>query len=93
MNIVVLDDYQDAVCRLECVKQFGEVPLKVYTNTVKGVGQLAVRLRDAQILMLIGARTAITRALLEKLLQMLKDEGEFRTLGYMRWLMKHPDRY
>ena len=34
-----------------------------------------------------------TRALLEKLLQMLKDEGEFRTLGYMRWLMKHPDRY
>ena len=34
-----------------------------------------------------------TRSLLEKLLQMLKDEGEFRTLGYMRWLMKHPDRY
>ena len=34
-----------------------------------------------------------TRALLEKLLTMLKDEGEFRTLGYMRWLMKHPDRY
>ena len=34
-----------------------------------------------------------TRALLEKLLIMLRDEGEFRTLGYMRWLMKHPDRY
>ncbi len=77
MNIVVLDDYQDAVCRLECVKQFGEVPLKVYTNTVKGVGQLAVRLRDAQILMLIGARTAITRALLEKLphLRMVSQVG------------------
>ena len=31
-----------------------------------------------------------TRILLEKLLVMLKDEGEFRTLAYMRWLMKHP---
>ena len=25
--------------------------------------------------------------------EVLKEEGEFRTLGYMRWLMKHPDRY
>ena len=32
-----------------------------------------------------------TRVLLEKLLVMLKDEGEFRTLAYMRWLMKHPE--
>ncbi len=34
-----------------------------------------------------------TRELLEKLLMMLRDRGEHYTLGYMRWLMKHPDRF
>lgn len=34
-----------------------------------------------------------TRLLLEKLLKMLRDEGEFRTLAYMRWLWKHPSVY
>ncbi|MGP1348782.1 MAG: DUF5662 family protein [Stomatobaculum sp.] len=34
-----------------------------------------------------------TRALLEKLLLMLCDRGEKYTLGYMRWLLKHPHVY
>ncbi len=34
-----------------------------------------------------------TRLLLEKLLRMLRDEGEFHTLAYMRWLWKHPQVY
>lgn len=67
MNIVILDDYQDAVRKLECASKLDAYPAKVYTNTVKGLGQLSVRLKDADIIVLIRERTAITRALLEKL--------------------------
>ena len=67
MNIVILDDYQDAVRKLSCASKLEPYPAKVFTNTVKGVGQLAVRLKDAEILILIRERTVITRQLLEKL--------------------------
>lgn len=67
MNIVILDDYQDAVRKLACAVKLDPYPAKVYTNTVKGVGQLSIRLRDADILVLIRERTPITRQLIEKL--------------------------
>jgi D-3-phosphoglycerate dehydrogenase len=67
MNIVILDDYQDAVRKLDCAAKLADYPLKVYTNTVKGLGQLSIRLRDAEVLVLIRERTPITRQLLEKL--------------------------
>jgi D-3-phosphoglycerate dehydrogenase / 2-oxoglutarate reductase len=67
MNIVILDDYQDAVRKLQCAAKLEAYPAKVYTNTVKGIGQLSVRLRDADAIVLIRERTHITRALLEKL--------------------------
>ena len=40
---------------------------RVYTNTVKGLGQLAIRLKDADIIVLIRERTVLNRALIEKL--------------------------
>lgn len=67
MNIVILDDYQDAVRKLQCASKLEPYTVKVFTNTVKGVGQLAVRLRDADILVLIRDRTQISRQLVEKL--------------------------
>jgi len=67
MNIVILDDYQDVVRKLDCAAKLAGYQLKVYNNTVKGLGQLSVRLRDADILVLIRERTAITRQLVEKL--------------------------
>ncbi len=67
MNIVILDDYQDAVRKLDCAAKLEAYPAKVYTNTIKGLGQLSVRLKDADILVLIRERTALNRALLEKL--------------------------
>ncbi|CAN7648182.1 MAG: 3-phosphoglycerate dehydrogenase [Variovorax paradoxus] len=67
MNIVILDDYQDAVRKLECAAKLEPYAAKVYTNTVKGLGQLSVRLRDADILVLIRERTHLNRALIEKL--------------------------
>ncbi|MDF1482647.1 D-2-hydroxyacid dehydrogenase family protein [Extensimonas sp. H3M7-6] len=67
MNIVILDDYQDAVRKLHCASVLDPYTAKVYTNNVKGIGQLAVRLRDADIIVLIHERTQITRQLVEKL--------------------------
>lgn len=67
MNIVILDDYQDAVRKLRCAAKLEAYPAKVYTNTVKGIGQLSVRLRDADVIVLIRERTHITRQLVEKL--------------------------
>ena len=53
MNIVILDDYQDAVRKLHCASRLDAYTAKVYTNTVKGLGQLSVRLRDADIIVLV----------------------------------------
>ena len=67
MNIVILEDYQDVVRKLPCASKLEAYPAKVYTNTVKGLGQLSVRLKDADIVVLIRERTHINRALLDKL--------------------------
>jgi len=66
-NITVLDDYQDVVRKLDCARLLEPFQLKVFTNNVKGLGQLSVRLRDADVLVLIRERTHISRALLQKL--------------------------
>jgi D-3-phosphoglycerate dehydrogenase len=77
MNIVILDDYQDAVRKLNCAAKLEAYPAKVYTNTVKGIGQLSVRLRDADVIVLIRERTHLTRQLIEKLprLKMISQTG------------------
>jgi D-3-phosphoglycerate dehydrogenase len=67
MNIIILDDYQDAVRKLPCAARLEPYNAKVFTNTVKGIGQLSVRLRDADVLVLIRERTQFPRQLLEKL--------------------------
>ena len=77
MNIIILDDYQDAVRKLPCAAKLDGCNAKVFTNTVKGIGQLSVRLRDAEILVLIRERTQFPRQLLEKLpkLRMIAQTG------------------
>jgi D-3-phosphoglycerate dehydrogenase len=77
MNIVILDDYQDAVRKLNCASKLEGFQAKVYTNTVKGIGQLSVRLKDADIVVLIRERTYLTRQLIEKLpkLKMVSQTG------------------
>ena len=67
MNIVILDDYQDAVRKLQCATKLDAYAAKVYTNTVKGIGQLSIRLRDADVVVLNRERTQIPRQLVEKL--------------------------
>ena len=77
MNIVILDDYQDAVRKLACASKLDAFPAKVYTNTVKGIGQLSVRLKDADVIILIRERTQLGRQLIEKLpkLKMVAQTG------------------
>ncbi len=77
MNIIILDDYQDAVRKLKCASRLEHLNAKVFTNTVKGIGQLSVRLRDAEVLVLIRERTHFPRQLLEKLpkLKLLSQTG------------------
>ena len=78
MNIIILDDYQDAVRKLDCAKLLEPLNAKVFTNTVKGIGQLSVRLRDADVLVLIRERTQFPKALLEKLprLKLISQTGK-----------------
>ena len=77
MNIVILDDYQDAVRKLACAAKLDAYPAKVYTNTVKGIGQLSVRLKDADVIVLIRERSHLSRQLIEKLpkLKMIAQTG------------------
>jgi D-3-phosphoglycerate dehydrogenase len=67
VNIIILDDYQDAVRKLRCASKLESLNAKVFTNTVKGIGQLSIRLRDADVLVLIRERTQFPKQLLEKL--------------------------
>lgn len=77
MNIVIIDDYQDAVRKLACAAKLDAFPAKVYTNTVKGIGQLSVRLKEAEVIVLIRERTQLSRQLIEKLpkLKMIAQTG------------------
>ena len=78
MNIVILDDYQDSVRKLNCASKLENFQAKVYTNTVKGIGQLSVRLKDADVIVLIRERTHLKRALIEKLprLKLISQTGQ-----------------
>jgi len=78
VNIIILDDYQDAVRKLRCASAMEALNAKVFTNTVKGIGQLSVRLRDADVLVLIRERTQFPKQLLEKLpkLKLISQTGK-----------------
>ena len=67
MNIAILDDYQDAVRKLACASKLEAYQAKVYTNTVKGLGQLSLRLKDADVIVLNRERTHLSRAVIDKL--------------------------
>jgi D-3-phosphoglycerate dehydrogenase len=78
LNVIILDDYQDAVRKLRCASLMESFNAKVFTNTIKGTGQLAVRLRDADVIVLIRERTHLPRTLLEKLprLKLISQTGK-----------------
>jgi D-3-phosphoglycerate dehydrogenase / 2-oxoglutarate reductase len=78
MKIAILDDYQDAVRKLYCFGLLADHEVKVFNNTVRGLGQLASRLTEVEALVLIRERTRITSQLLDKLprLRMISQTGK-----------------
>ncbi|KXV15771.1 3-phosphoglycerate dehydrogenase [Caballeronia megalochromosomata] len=77
MKIAILDDYQDAVRKLDCFHLLDDHEVKVFNNTVRGLGQLASRLAEVDALVLIRERTRISSQLLDKCpkLRMISQTG------------------
>ncbi|GAC1427608.1 MAG: D-2-hydroxyacid dehydrogenase family protein [Burkholderiaceae bacterium] len=67
MKIAILDDYQDCVRNLACFSMLKDHDVKVFTNSARGTGQLAIRLAEFEVLVLIRERTVLSRHLLERL--------------------------
>jgi D-3-phosphoglycerate dehydrogenase len=78
MKIAILDDYQDCVRSLDCFRLLDGHDVKVFTNSARGVMQLAIRLAEFDALVLIRERTVLSRALLDKLpkLKLISQTGK-----------------
>ncbi len=78
MHIVIPDDYQDAVRRLDCFAKLRGHDVTVFNDTVKDKATLEQRFRDADALVLIRERTAIDDELLSRLprLRLISQTGK-----------------
>ena len=78
MKIAILDDYQDSVRGLSCFRLLDSHEVKTFTNSSRGIGQLAIRLAPFDALVLIRERTAFPRALLSRLpnLKLISQTGK-----------------
>lgn len=78
MKIAILDDYQDAVRQLDCFSLLDGHEVRVFTNSSRGAGQLAIRLAPFDAVVLIRERTALARVLLSKLpnLKLISQTGK-----------------
>jgi D-3-phosphoglycerate dehydrogenase len=78
MNIVIPDDYQDAVRRLDCFAKLRGHGVTVFNDTVRDLDTLEQRFRDADALVLIRERIAIGDELLSRLprLRLISQTGK-----------------
>ena len=78
MKIAILDDYQDAVRRLDCFQMLDGHQVKVFNHSARGIGQLAIRLAPFDALVLIRERSVISKGLLDKLsnLKLISQTGK-----------------
>ena len=67
MHILIPDDYQNAVCTLDCFSKLTGHTVTIYSDTVTDLDTLAARLEPADALVLIRERTHITADLLARL--------------------------
>jgi len=67
MKITILDDYFDTLRSLPCFAKLDGHDVTIWNDHTQDVDQLADRLRDAEVLVLIRERTHIRKALLERL--------------------------
>jgi len=78
MQIVILDDYQNAVSGLACFAKLAEHQVTVYHDTARDATTLIERLREAEAVVLIRERTAITAEVLAHLpnLKLISQTGK-----------------
>jgi D-3-phosphoglycerate dehydrogenase len=67
MKIVIPDDYQDLVDRLECFSLISHHEVKRYREPARDLSELVERLSDADVVVSIRERVEFSRALLERL--------------------------
>ena len=67
MNITVLDDYQNAVRKLDAFKLVANHNVTIWNDHTKDEDKLAERLKDTEALVLIRERTPIRAALIARL--------------------------
>lgn len=67
MKVCILDDYTDTVRGLRCFSKLAGLDVTVWNDHVQDSGELAARLKDTEVLVLIRERTRISAALLERL--------------------------
>ena len=77
-NIAILDDYQDVVKTLPCFSILEGYQVSVFTTPANNFEHLVQRLQDVDGVVLIRERTAITKALLERLpkLKLISQTGK-----------------
>jgi D-3-phosphoglycerate dehydrogenase / 2-oxoglutarate reductase len=67
MKISILDDYFDTLRTLPCFAKLAGHDVTIWNDHVQDVAELAARLRDTEVLVLIRERTQIRKALLDQL--------------------------
>src|SRR3974377_1806001 len=101
MNVSILYDYFDTIRTLACFRKLDGHEVKIWNDHVQDVDKLADRLRDTQMLVVIRARTKISKPLLERLpkLKLISqrsvyphiDIGTCTGLGIVVSSSQHPD--
>ena len=67
MKVTILDDYFDTIRTLPCFQKLNNHDVKIWNDHVQEIDQLADRLKDTEVLVLIRERTKIKAPLLERL--------------------------
>ena len=67
MKVVIPDDYQDMVDRLQCFSTIRHHDVRRYREPARDLDQLVERLQDADVVVSIRERVEFSRALLERL--------------------------
>jgi len=67
VKISILDDYFDTLRTLPCFHKLDEHEVRVWNDHTQDIDELAARLRDTQVLVLIRERTQIRESLIERL--------------------------
>jgi len=67
MKITILDDYFDTIRTLDCFRKLDGHDVKIWNDHVQDIDQLAERLKNTDILVLIRERTKIRAPLLARL--------------------------